>query len=423
MGWWKQVVLLLFCVAGIYSAYLTQGGTAKDSCGSCLYCACTYCLRPPMAPGIVSEHLATKRYGASQERFSHLESLNGAQALACFLWAWVILFVMQQTGQVKAGQTAHWTAYWKAGISNSLGPAFGMIALKNITYSAQVLVKSCKMVPVMLAGTLLHGKRYNTVEYVCMSLIGLGVALFGKKSSTKVASKLASPNTLLGYSLCLLNLALDGYTNAAQDQINHHHPRNPPIHMMCWMNFWTALYYLVYLFGFTQAQHSDQVQQGGLGWRAYRLTVSSGPKVNPPGHPRLRVIQLCHPVKQLKATWLWSGTDMLSFCTRNPDAALDVLVFCLCGAFGQLFIFFTIKTFGSLVNTLVCTTRKFFNILISVVVNANPLLPMQWTAVCMVFTGLIASSLLKARGHGRGKHSQQGSAQHAATSNGRMKHQ
>ncbi|GFH24399.1 uncharacterized protein HaLaN_22188 [Haematococcus lacustris] len=344
MGWWKQVVLLLFCVAGIYSAYLTQG--------------------------IVSEHLATKRYGASQERFSHLESLNGAQALACFLWAWVILFVMQQTGQVKAGQTAHWTAYWKAGISNSLGPAFGMIALKNITYSAQVLVKSCKMVPVMLAGTLLHGKRYNTVEYVCMSLIGLGVALFGKKSSTKVASKLASPNTLLGYSLCLLNLALDGYTNAAQDQINHHHPRNPPIHMMCWMNFWTALYYLAYLFGFTQ-----------------------------------------------------SGTDMISFCTRNPDAALDVLVFCLCGAFGQLFIFFTIKTFGSLVNTLVCTTRKFFNILISVVVNANPLLPMQWTAVCMVFTGLIASSLLKARGHGRGKHSQQGSAQHAATSNGRMKHQ
>jgi hypothetical protein len=33
----------------------------------------------------------------------------------------------------------------------------------------------------------------------------------------------------------------------------------------------------------------------------------------------------------------------------------------------QLFIFFTIKTFGSLANTLICTTRKFFNILISVV--------------------------------------------------------
>lgn len=61
------------------------------------------------------------------------------------------------------------------------------------------------------------------------------------------------------------------------------------------------------------------------------------------------------------------GFDLLAFCMRHPDAGKDVIVFCLCGAFGQLFIFLTIKTFGSLTNTLVCTTRKFFNILISVV--------------------------------------------------------
>lgn len=75
------------------------------------------------------------------------------------------------------------------------------------------------------------------------------------------------------------------------------------------------------------------------------------------------------------------------------------MLFCLCGAFGQLFIFFTIKVFGSLTNTLICTTRKFFNILISVVWNANPLLPAQWGAVAMVFTGLLASTLLKANRH------------------------
>jgi hypothetical protein len=47
------------------------------------------------------------------------------------------------------------------------------------------------------------------------------------------------------------------------------------------------------------------------------------------------------------------------------QAAYDVLLFCLCGAVGQLFIFATIKRFGSLLNTLVTTTRKFFNILLS----------------------------------------------------------
>lgn len=51
---------------------------------------------------------------------------------------------------------------------------------------AQVLAKSTKMVPVMLVGTLLHRKRYSAFEYVCMSLIGAGVGLFARKSSSKV---------------------------------------------------------------------------------------------------------------------------------------------------------------------------------------------------------------------------------------------
>uniref|UniRef100_A0A7S3QPA7 Uncharacterized protein n=1 Tax=Dunaliella tertiolecta TaxID=3047 RepID=A0A7S3QPA7_DUNTE len=311
-------LLLLFCVAGIYSAYLTQG--------------------------LVAENFAVKRYGPEQERMSHLEGLNGAQSMCCFLWAWIILQVMQCTGQALPDNMAPWHAYWKTGVANSFGPAFGMVALKNITYSAQVLVKSCKMVPVMLMGTILHGRRYSPLEYFCMSLIGVGVALFGQKSSSSVASKLANPNTGLGYLLCGLNLAFDGYTNSVQDKINEHHPRNSPVHMMCWMNFWTSLCYLAYLFGFSS-----------------------------------------------------TGYDLISFLLRHPDAARDVLLFCLCGAFGQLFIFLTIKSFGSLTNTLVCTTRKFFNILISVVVNGNPLLPMQWVAVFMVFIGLITSTLIKSK--------------------------
>ena len=43
-----------------------------------------------------------------------------------------------------------------------------------------------------------------------------GVGLFGMKSSSKVTRKLASPNAPLGYTLCLVNLVLDGYTNASQ---------------------------------------------------------------------------------------------------------------------------------------------------------------------------------------------------------------
>jgi UDP-galactose transporter B1 len=116
--------------------------------------------------------------------------------------------------------------------------------------------------------------------------------------------------------------------------------------MMAWMNFWCALYYAAYL----------------------------------------------------AATGVAGG--LLSFCARHPEAARDVLLFCVCGAVGQLFIFFTIKRFGALASTLICTTRKFFTILASVLLVGNPLLPAQWAAVGLVFGGLIASTVAKGRGGG-----------------------
>jgi UDP-galactose transporter B1 len=323
-----NVMLLLFCVSGIYAAYLTQG--------------------------IVSEHLQMKQYAGGQ-RFKNLEALNGAQSVACFLWAYVIL-LFQSRKTKSSSHLPPWTAYWKPALTNTIGPACGLIALKNISYPAQVLAKSCKMVPVMLIGTVLYKKRYSALEYMCMSMIGVGISLFARKSSSKVTSKLAAPNAPLGYLLCFINLTLDGYTNAAQDEVNKRYPDNNPIHMMCWMNFWCALFNGLYL-------------------------AASG-----------------------------VGQQLLLFLTMHREAAWDVVLFCLCGAVGQLFIFFTIKQFGSLVNTLICTTRKFFNILGSVVLNANPLLPQQWWAVGLVFTGLITSSVAKGGKHHGGDSKQKAGA-------------
>ena len=82
--------------------------------------------------------------------------------------------------------------------------------------------------------------------------------------------------------------------------------------MMCWMNFWTGSFLSVYMFGITNV-----------------------------------------------------GFELISFFTAHPKSLLDVIVFCLSGALGQLFIFLTINMFGALTLTLVTTTRKFFSILIS----------------------------------------------------------
>lgn len=89
------------------------------------------------------------------------------------------------------------------------------------------------------------------------------------------------------------------------------------------------------------------------------------------------------------------GSEAVQFCRTHPEAAWDILVFCLCGAVGQNFIFFTISKFGALTNTTITTTRKFMSILLSAVWNGNPLSLEQWAGVIMVFAGLSYGIYLK----------------------------
>lgn len=96
----------------------------------------------------------------------------------------------------------------------------------------------------------------------------------------------------------------------------------------------------------------------------------------------------------------WSGgggLEALEFLKTHPEALYDILLFCLCGAVGQNFIFLTISSFGALANTTITTTRKFMSILISSVWNGNTLSPEQWSGVGMVFSGLAYQIFLKWR--------------------------
>lgn len=318
-GGGASVASLAFCTLGIYAAYLTQG--------------------------VLQEKLSTRKYGPSGERFPQIVFLNFAQSVVCFAWAAAHLIVTRGWGK----DAAPVLSYWRAGLTNTLGPACGVVALKNISYTAQVLAKSSKMIPVMVAGTLLYGKRYRPLEYFCAVLIAGGVSLFAlTKSSGAVKSKLADPNAPLGYALVFFNLGADGYTNALQDQIKEKHPKTGACNMMFSMNLWCTFYYFIYSF-------------------------------------------------------LLSGTGMeaVKFCTVYNDAAVDILVFCLCGAVGQEFIFMGINLYGTVVNTTITTTRKFFNILLSVWWNGNPLRGGQWAAVGMVFSGIGLSVKLKAGAHGK----------------------
>ncbi|KAI3987967.1 hypothetical protein MKX01_021081 [Papaver californicum] len=321
----SRVMVLCFCIAGIWSAYITQG--------------------------VLQETLSAKRFGPDGERFEHLSFLNLAQNVVCLFWSFI-------------------SNYWSAGITNTIGPAMGIEALKYISYPAQacfsdcfisllyallinVLAKSSKMIPVMLMGTLVYGIKYTLPEYYPCCWWGISIcACKGEDHYVflkHTISKLAHPNAPLGYGLCFLNLTFDGFTNTTQDSITSNfilrYPKTSAWDIMLGMNLWGTIYNLVYMFGLPYG----------------------------------------------------SGFETYQFCRKHPEAAWDIFLFCLCGAVGQNFIFLTISRFGSLIITTITTTRKFVSIVVSSLVTGNPLSGKQWGSVMMVFSGLSYQIYLKWR--------------------------
>ena len=151
----RTLGLLLLCTGGIYASYLTQGVVQES--------LATMKFGPPEryhgAPGALSRHshltrdcsmpghhkLFSRPYKPDEccscRRFTHLKALNGVQSIACFLWA-AILVALPFQRPPKGAKIAPWLAYWKPGISNSIGPALGTEALKNISYPAQASLQS-----------------------------------------------------------------------------------------------------------------------------------------------------------------------------------------------------------------------------------------------------------------------------------------
>nr|XP_043626678.1 UDP-galactose/UDP-glucose transporter 3-like [Erigeron canadensis] len=310
----RRAMELAFCITGIWSAYIYQG--------------------------LLQETVSTRRFGLNKERFEHLAFLNLAQSVVCLQWSFIMINIWRKARVARAP----WRSYWSAGITNTIGPAMGIEALKYISYPAQVLAKSSKMIPVMLMGTLVYGIKYSYREYLCSLLVAGGVSIFAlSKTNSKTINKVANPNAPLGYGLCFLNLVFDGFTNATQDSISARYPKTNAWDMMLGMNLWGTIYNLVFMFGWPQA----------------------------------------------------SGYQAVQFCRDNPEAAWDILYYCLCGAIGQNFIFFTISRFGSLTNTTITTTRKFVSIVVSSLLSGNPLSRKQWGSVAMVFSGLSYQIYLK----------------------------
>jgi UDP-galactose transporter B1 len=218
-------------------------------------------------------------------------------------------------------------------------------ALSYVSYPAQALAKSCKMVPVML-GNVLVGIPYRTKDLILVGTITIGISIFqwdtGKSSSSSSSNNNSA--TLSGYLLLFLSLCLDGVTSSHQHLLGKEFKLSTH-NLMLGMNGFSFLYLSIPLF-----------LVGNDGMRG------------------------------------------IHYLETHPGTAWDVFWFALCSALGQTFIFLGITGPGPLAVTTITTTRKFFTILLSVLLYSdNALKPNQWLGVLLVFAGLSAEILDKYR--------------------------
>ncbi|VDM36316.1 unnamed protein product [Hydatigera taeniaeformis] len=82
------------------------------------------------------------------------------------------------------------------------------------------------------------------------------------------------------------------------------------------------------------------------------------------------------------------------FIKKYPYAVFNILLFGIVSAVGQMFIYTMIVNFGSLMCSIVTTTRKFFTVLASVLLFGHTLSTHQMVGAAFVFMGLLTDQTL-----------------------------
>lgn len=325
---------LLICVGGIYASFLTWA--------------------------LLQERITTTPYGpaSSPSRFTYSIFLNTIQStFAAFSGYLYLTFSSPRSKPTPAifpSQSIIFPLVLVA-VTSSLASPFGYASLVHIDYITFILAKSCKLLPVMFLHLTIFRKRYPLYKYLVIGLVTAGVAVFTlyHPSSSKKSSK-QTTNSVWGLSLLGINLLFDGLTNSTQDHIfSTFRPYSGP-QMMVAQNLLSTLLTVGY------------------------LLIS-------PYLPSA----LAQSPNELSSA--------LAFVRDNPAVGKDVLLFCLCGAVGQIFIYYTLSNFSSLLLVTVTVTRKMLTMMLSVLWFGHRLSGMQWIGVGLVFGGVGAEGWIARR--------------------------
>jgi solute carrier family 35 (UDP-galactose transporter), member B1 len=325
----SRALRLLFCASGICGCYITYGVLQER-----LY----------QAHGL----------GASFVLFTQCIT----NSVVSYLWLQLQSSSRSATSSTTLSyfrQLPHWLLLMTAGCYVTAMVCSNEAIYYNISYPVQVLAKSCKLIPTMIVGQLVDGRRaaaYGRVEWCAAVMICSGIVLFhhfnnnNQNSKNKEDDKDAlssstatSSQTSIGIWLLLGSLTMDGFLSSLQNAIKRRRTAPNAAATMFFIN----VYALIYLVPFCII-----TGQWNIG------------------------------IHQLKD----QQQHLTSLLILNATVAA-----------GQIFIFISISWFSPVTTTIITTTRKFLTILISVKLYGHSFNSAQWVAVVTVFAGIYLAIL------------------------------
>lgn len=278
--------------------------------------------------GYAQEALTTTEYDG--ERFFFTSFLVLWQSVGnAALAALILCFTGSNTGLDGGVPTTDWLI---VALGYLGAHKFGLISLKYIIFPLQVVVKSCKAIPVMFGEMIFANVRHSLSKKISVFLMCSGVVLFtllGKKKGGSGGMSLDS-DTVFGLGMVFLALVCDGLYGPYQNKIVDKY-KPSAYHLMFNMNMWEAMFSLVIC-----------LTTGEIG-NAY------------------------------------------AFIKKHPSVCRELLQFGAAMGIGNMFIYNLQRDFGALVVTTTTTMRKLISVMFSVLWFGHSLAGSQWIAVGIVF--------------------------------------
>jgi len=281
--------------------------------------------------GVLQERIMTIPFGG--ELFTVSAFLVLCNRIMNVAYAGSMIVVNKESLENKA-------PLWKYGIvslSNVAATTCQYECLKYVSFPVQMLGKSFKMMPVMLWGMALSGKKHSLTDWGVALAVTFGVTEFCMTGPTSAPSD--KSNSFMGMALLVLFLFFDGLTSTFQEKLFKEH-NTSKFNQMFYVNGCSAVTSLVTV-----------LAMGKMGY-------------------------------------------CIAFMASNPDFLRDVTLLSMAASSGQYFIYSQVKEFGALVFAATMNVRQVVSILMSYATYGHLITRAQGLGLSIVFAALFWKSYM-----------------------------